>query len=73
VADKVKKFFHFYALNRHKVTTLPPTLHQEGYGFDDNRFDMRPFLYDSRWEVQFAQIDEIATQLSEVKEKAKKK
>jgi NAD+ synthase (glutamine-hydrolysing) len=26
VAEKVKRFYHFYAINRHKMTTLTPAL-----------------------------------------------
>ncbi|KAI9677458.1 MAG: glutamine-dependent NAD(+) synthetase [Caeruleum heppii] len=45
IAEKVKTFFHFYGLNRHKMTTVTPAYHAEQYGPDDNRFDLRPFLY----------------------------
>ena len=45
VAEKVKRFFHYYAINRHKLTTLTPALHCNDYSPDDNRFDLRPFLY----------------------------
>ncbi|KAH6658121.1 putative glutamine dependent NAD+ synthetase [Truncatella angustata] len=45
IADKVKRFFHYYAINRHKMTTLTPALHSNDYSPDDNRFDLRPFLY----------------------------
>lgn len=45
VAEKVKRFFHYYAINRHKMTTLTPSLHSNDYSPDDNRFDLRPFLY----------------------------
>lgn len=31
VAEKVKRFFHFYAINRHKMTTLTPALHCNDY------------------------------------------
>jgi NAD+ synthase (glutamine-hydrolysing) len=41
VATKVKRFFLYYAINRHKATTITPSYHAEGYGCDDNRFDMR--------------------------------
>ena len=37
IADKVKKFFWFYSINRHKMTTLTPSYHAENYGTDDNR------------------------------------
>lgn len=49
VATKVKRFFFFYGINRHKMTVLTPGYHAEGYGNDDNRFDHRPFLYGD-WE-----------------------
>ncbi|KAI4951608.1 hypothetical protein J4E86_007024 [Alternaria arbusti] len=45
VAVKVKQFFHYYAINRHKMTTMTPSYHAEAYSPDDNRFDLRPFLY----------------------------
>ena len=45
VAAKVKRFFFYYAINRHKMTTLTPSYHAESYSPDDNRFDHRPFLY----------------------------
>lgn len=41
VAEKVKKFFRYYAINRHKMTVLTPSYHAENYGTDDNRFDLR--------------------------------
>eukprot|EP00095_Tigriopus_kingsejongensis_P002439 snap_masked-scaffold380_size190731-processed-gene-0.11 protein:Tk02439 transcript:snap_masked-scaffold380_size190731-processed-gene-0.11-mRNA-1 annotation:"glutamine-dependent nad(+) synthetase" len=45
VGKKVKLFFRFYAINRHKMTVLTPAYHAETYSPDDNRFDHRPFLY----------------------------
>ncbi|KAI9867197.1 MAG: glutamine-dependent NAD(+) synthetase [Trichoglossum hirsutum] len=45
ISEKVKTFFHFYGLNRHKMTTVTPAYHAEQYSPDDNRFDLRPFLY----------------------------
>eukprot|EP01031_Cornospumella_fuschlensis_P033728 gene33728-40805_t len=57
VAEKVKRFFRFYAINRHKLTTLTPAYHAESYSPDDNRFDLRPFLYNTAWPRQFNTID----------------
>ncbi|KAL2190969.1 glutamine-dependent NAD(+) synthetase with GAT domain-containing protein [Thermothelomyces heterothallicus CBS 203.75] len=58
VAEKVKKFFHYYAINRHKMTTLTPALHCNDYSPDDNRFDLRPFLYPPFWKSwSFKRID----------------
>ena len=57
VAEKVKRFFFFYSINRHKLTTLTPSYHAESYSPDDNRFDLRPFLYNPRWDWQFTAID----------------
>ena len=45
IAEKVKRFFYYYSVNRHKMTTLTPSYHAENYSPDDNRFDLRPFLY----------------------------
>jgi len=57
VAAKVKRFFYFYAANRHKSTTLTPAYHAESYSPDDNRHDLRPFLYNTKWTRQFTAID----------------
>ncbi|EDW00290.1 glutamine-dependent NAD(+) synthetase [Drosophila grimshawi] len=58
VADKVKHFFRCYAINRHKMTVLTPSVHAESYSPDDNRFDHRPFLYRANWSWQFKAIDD---------------
>ncbi len=58
IADKVKFFFRMYAINRHKATVLTPSYHAESYSPDDNRFDLRQFLYNVRWSWQFRAIDE---------------
>jgi len=57
VGEKVKRFFTFYAMNRHKMTVLTPSYHAEAYSPDDNRFDQRPFLYRTTWDRDFAAID----------------
>jgi NAD+ synthase (glutamine-hydrolysing) len=36
---------------------------QESYSPDDNRFDLRPFLYPVRFPWQFRRIDELAAKL----------
>mmetsp|Transcript_18233 Transcript_18233/g.45144 ORF Transcript_18233/g.45144 Transcript_18233/m.45144 type:complete len:112 (+) Transcript_18233:9101-9436(+) len=59
VAEKVKRFFFYYGINRHKMCTLTPSYHAEGYSPDDNRFDLRQFLYNSKWPRQFRVIDEM--------------
>ncbi|EIW79283.1 glutamine-dependent NAD(+) synthetase with GAT domain-containing protein [Coniophora puteana RWD-64-598 SS2] len=63
IAEKVKHFFFEHARNRHKMTTLTPAYHAESYSPDDNRFDLRPFLYPSRFPWQFKKIDEVAAAL----------
>ncbi|KAL9081674.1 MAG: hypothetical protein Q9159_007135 [Coniocarpon cinnabarinum] len=47
VYSKVRHFNWYYNINRHKMTTLTPSYHAESYSCEDNRFDMRPFLYPS--------------------------
>uniref|UniRef100_A0AAY4EB57 Glutamine-dependent NAD(+) synthetase n=1 Tax=Denticeps clupeoides TaxID=299321 RepID=A0AAY4EB57_9TELE len=61
VAAKVKHFFRMYSVNRHKMTTVTPSYHAENYSPDDNRFDLRPFLYNTRWSWQFRCIDDQVT------------
>merc|ERR1719157_312905 len=59
VAEKVKRFFYYYSTNRHKMCTVTPAYHAEAYSPDDNRFDLRQFLYNTKWNRQFAKIDEL--------------
>lgn len=65
VADKVKKFWFFYAINRHKMTTMTPAYHAEQYSPDDNRFDLRPFLINPRFPFASKKIDEIVEKIKE--------
>ncbi|XP_057173241.1 glutamine-dependent NAD(+) synthetase isoform X14 [Ursus arctos] len=58
VADRVRHFFSKYSMNRHKMTTLTPAYHAESYSPDDNRFDLRPFLYHTSWPWQFRCIED---------------
>uniref|UniRef100_A0A8C4PYX8 Glutamine-dependent NAD(+) synthetase n=1 Tax=Eptatretus burgeri TaxID=7764 RepID=A0A8C4PYX8_EPTBU len=64
VAQKVQHLFRMYALNRHKMTTLTPAYHAEAYSPDDHRFDLRPFLYDTKWKWQFRCIEQTVRNLS---------
>ncbi|KAJ9110837.1 glutamine-dependent NAD(+) synthetase [Naganishia cerealis] len=70
IADKLKLFYTEYARNRHKMTTLTPSVHMEAYSPDDNRFDLRPFLYPTLFPFQYKKIDELAAQLQEQYERA---
>jgi len=58
IAQKVKDFYFYHAISRHKMTTLTPSYHAENYSPDDNRFDLRPFLQNVRYDAQFAAIDD---------------
>jgi hypothetical protein len=64
IAEKVKRFFYYYSINRHKMTTLTPAYHAESYSPDDNRYDLRQFLYNATWSWQFKKIDEMAAEQS---------
>ncbi|KAJ3039080.1 glutamine-dependent NAD(+) synthetase [Rhizophlyctis rosea] len=66
VAERVKRFFFYYSINRHKTTILPPAYHMSHYSPDDNRFDLRPFLYNAAWTWQFRRIDESAASLEQL-------
>lgn len=63
IAEKVKHFFRCYAINRHKMTVLTPSYYAECYSPDDNRFDLRPFLYNAAWSWQFQKIDAMVYEL----------
>lgn len=63
VSEKVKVFFRFYSVNRHKMTVLTPAYHAETYSPDDHRFDHRQFLYNYRWVWQFRAIDKAVERL----------
>lgn len=70
IADKVKRFNHYYAINRHKMTTMTPAYHAEAYSPDDNRFDLRPFLYPPFYESwSFKKIDEAVARIEEAEKK----
>ncbi|KAK4802880.1 hypothetical protein SAY86_001083 [Trapa natans] len=64
VADKVKHFFKYYSINRHKMTVLTPSYHAESYSPEDNRFDLRQFLYNAGWPYQFRKIDQLVKNLN---------
>ncbi len=68
VAEKVKRFFYHYAINRHKATVLTPAYHAESYSPDDNRFDLRQFLYNARWSWQFRRIDQQVAEMQAASE-----
>ena len=59
IATKVKRFFRYYAINRHKMTTITPSYHAENYSPDDNRYDLRQFLYPVDFTNQFNSIDKV--------------
>ncbi len=63
VSEKVKRFFRFYSMNRHKMCIITPSYHAEAYSPDDNRFDLRQFLYNTTWSRQFSSIDKIVMDL----------
>ncbi|EMR10229.1 NAD+ synthetase [Pneumocystis murina B123] len=58
IAEKVKYFWFHYSFNRHKMTTLTPACHGGVCSLDDNRYDLRPFLYNTKWSWQFKRIDD---------------
>ena len=63
VAEKVKRFFRYYSINRHKMTTLTPSVHMENYSPEDNRHDLRQIFYNVRWPYQFRKIDELVDKM----------
>lgn len=47
------------------MTTLTPAYHAESYSPDDNRYDLRQFLYNSKWTWQFRAIDAQVARLTQ--------
>ncbi|KAL2940147.1 Glutamine-dependent NAD(+) synthetase [Bienertia sinuspersici] len=64
IGEKVKHFFKYYSINQHKMTSLTPSYYAESYSPEDNRFDLRQFLYNSTWPFQFRKIDELVKEAS---------
>lgn len=64
IAEKVKRFWFFYAINRHKMTTMTPSYHAEQYSPDDNRFDLRPFLINPRFPLASKNIDQLVAKIN---------
>ncbi|KAJ5267161.1 hypothetical protein N7478_009969 [Penicillium angulare] len=72
IARKVKLFFHYYQINRHKQTVATPAYHAESYSPDDHRFDLRPFVYPPGFESwSFKKIDARVEALEQRKQKQK--
>lgn len=64
IYDKVRTFHYYYSINRHKMTTLTPSYHAESYSPDDNRFDLRPFLYPS-FTAPYRKIEKLLERLGD--------
>src|ERR1700760_3889252 len=45
IAEKTIRFYRYHFMNRHKATIMTPAIHLSSYNPDDNRHDLRPFLY----------------------------
>lgn len=54
------------------MTTLTPSYHAEAYSPDDNRHDLRQFLYNTSWPRQFSCIDSLSTRMQEARSKSNK-
>ena len=67
MAAQVKHFFRSYGINRRTLTTLTPAYHAESYSPDDNRFDLRQFLYPN-WQRQFDSIDALVARVEEARQ-----
>jgi NAD+ synthase (glutamine-hydrolysing) len=65
VYAKVGDFMKFYAINRHKMTTMTPGLYLESYTPDDNRFDLRPFLYPIYFPFERKKIENMLRKMEE--------
>ena len=60
--EKISIFFKRYALNRHKVETLPTTLHLTSKSCSSKRFDLRPIVYEDKFEYELAMLSQLINQ-----------
>lgn len=60
-SDFFAKFLPNFPSLTHVLTC---TVCVQSYSPEDNRFDLRQFLYNSRWPYQFRKIDELVKELS---------
>lgn len=67
ISEKVKRFFFFYAINRHKQTVLTPSYHAEQYSPEDNRFDLRPFLINPRFPWASRKLMKLSSSVKHIK------
>ena len=65
IAEKVCRFYTSFSINRHKLTIITPSMHLSPYDPDDNKYDLRPFLYVVQWPWQFGKIRSHVAQLEE--------
>lgn len=72
VATKVMRFWWFYAVNRHKMTTMTPSYHAEQYSPDDNRFDLRPFLINPSFQFGRKKVYELVEKIKVREQEIKK-
>ncbi|KAF5021846.1 hypothetical protein F66182_6103 [Fusarium sp. NRRL 66182] len=74
VATKVKRFYHFHYINRHKQAVATPAVHLENYNVDDHRFDLRPIVYPSAFSGwSFEKMDKRVEAIEKALEKKKTK
>lgn len=50
--EKISTFFVKYARNRHKVETLPNTVHLTSKNCSSKRFDLRPIIYQDQYRYE---------------------
>ncbi|KAF5654880.1 NAD+ synthase (glutamine-hydrolyzing) [Fusarium heterosporum] len=74
VATKVKRFYHFHYINRHKQAVATPGVHVEDYSPDDHRFDLRPLVYPPAFQGwSFQKIDKRVEAIEKALDKKQKK
>ena len=54
--DKIAIFFVRYARNRHKVETLPNTVHLTSKSCSSKRFDLRPIIYQDQYKYELEML-----------------
>jgi len=63
IHEKLNRFYLKYMINRHKVEILPPCVFLSDLACDSNRYDLRPFVYNTNLKFQQKEIEDLKLEL----------
>lgn len=57
ILNNFKNFYNRYRVNRHKAPILTPCIHLSNNSCTNARYDVRPYLYETRFQKEYREID----------------